>query len=655
MNEKRATIIKAVVLSIFLAGLSIVIFAKVVLIQTNEDIKIRNIAEQMNFREVVLKAPRGNLYTSDGILLSTSTIKYNIGVDFKTIKPSFFYKYLPALADSLAPFLGKTSSEIFKRFSLLKQSEIQYYPLLKNISHQDYLRIKNFPIFEKGQAKGGFIVEKIIKRSHTVSGFGNRIIGYDDERGKAGLEGAFSEYLRGTDGKRVEQRINYKQWKPTGFIYQQPEAGKDVYTTLNMRIQDIAYSALKKQLIASKAEHGCAVVMEVKTGKIRAMANLTRLPNGEYADVRNYAVWESSEPGSTFKVMSLLAAMNDGYLEPSTTVDVGDGSVEFFGNKITDEHSRGEIDLTTILAESSNIGVAKLIYKFYSKSPKTLFETFKRWRLHEPLEIEIPGEGKPLIPAPGHSLWSLKKLPWISFGYGVSLTPLQILTFYNGIANDGTMLKPTLLEKVMKDGGEIFQSEPEIRVENMASVEVIQEMKRMLTVAVEKGTAASIHTPNLKMAGKTGTTRLEYWKKQSLQYQSSFCGFFPSDNPQYSCIVVIHKPSKDFGFYGSKVAAPVFKEIAGRVFLKQPINFIKNNDPIKNPILEKAKDSTDFTLPKKIAVMPDITGLPAYKIIPQLENAGLRVVYTGAGKIKSQSLPPGFPVKKNYTIYLELE
>lgn len=607
-----------------------------------------------NYREATLKAARGNLYASDGSILATTVMRYDIYLDMKTIKDSVYSNNIGALTDSLSRMFDKPRSYFRQRLDDQKAKKNQYYSLVKGLDFDEYDRIRKFPIFSKGKHKGGFIVDRNYKRELATTEIGVGTIGMDDHRGKAGLEAAFSKYLSGTDGKRLEQRINSSQWKPIDYWkVQDPVDGQDVYTTLDLRIQDIATSALEKQLINFDAAHGCVVVMETATGKVKAMVNLRRTEPGIYVDAYNYILKDGIEPGSTFKTVSLLAAMDDGFIDENTTVNVGGGVWNYAGQRISDGHGGGTYEIADVLAKSSNVGTAKLITQYYASKPQVFLDHLKRWKMFEKMDIELPGITKPFVYTPEHKRWNAATLASISYGYSTNFNLLQLTTFYNGIANGGKMLKPLFIDKIMKDGQVTYEAKPEVLVNKMASKEAITMMTHALTKAVEKGTAKSIFTPNLKMAGKTGTARFEYWLPGKMKYRASFAGFYPADSPKYTCYVMVSEPDVSKGFYGATVAAPVFKEIAGKTFLKTPQNIEQNL------LVNKKADMSKLVEPnKKLAfngTMPNVTGLIGKNIIPQLENQGYRVDYKGVGRIKEQFPLEGTAINKNQKIYLKLQ
>lgn len=635
--------------------LFLVFLGRILVLQNTNVQEIKDDYISKNYREATLKAARGNLYASDGSILATTVMRYDVYIDFKTIKDTVYTNNIGVLTDSLSAMFGKPRSYFRDRLDQQRKAQNQYYSFVKGLDFDEYDRIRKFPIFKKGKNKGGFIVDRNFKRELATTQIGSGTIGMDNGATKSGLEGAFSEYLTGTDGTRLEQRVNSSQWKPIDYWkVKEPVDGQDVYTTIDLRIQDIAHSALEKQLINFDADHGCVLVMEVATGKVKAMVNLRRTEPGMYVDSYNYALKDATEPGSTFKTVSLLAAMDDGFIDENTTVNVGNGVWTYAKQRISDGHGGGTYEIADVLAKSSNVGSAKLITKFYADKPQVFLDHLKRWKMFEKMDIELPGITKPYIVTPENKRWNAATLASLAYGYSSRFNLLQLTTFYNGLANGGKMLKPLFIDKIMKDGQVLYNAKPEVMVNKMASTKAITMMTNALTKAVEKGTAKSIFTPNLKMAGKTGTARFEYWKPGPSKYQASFAGFYPADNPKYTCIVMINQPDNSKGFYGSTVAAPVFKEIAGKTFLKTPQNVEKEMLVDRKVDLSKMVEKN-----VKIAIndgqMPNVIGLIGKNVIPQLENSGYRVAFKGVGRIKEQFPLEGTRIGKNQKIYLSLQ
>lgn len=654
-NKRKKTLRWGYLFAVVALCVFVMFLARILILQNTNVQEIKDDYINKNYREATLKAARGNLFASDGSILATTVMRYDIYLDFKTMKDTVYTNNIGALTDSLSKMFGKPRGEFRKKFDEQRKKKNQYYTLVKGLDFDQYDRIRKFPIFKKGKNKGGFIVDRNYKRELATSEIGAGTIGMDNGEFSSGLEGAFSKYLRGTDGKRLEQRINSSQWKPIDFWkVQEPVDGEDVYTTLDLRIQDIAHSALQKQLVNFEAKHGTVIVMEVETGKVRAMVNLRRNDDGDYVDSYNYALKDNIEPGSTFKTISLLAAMDDGFIDENTTVNVGNGIWVYAKQRISDGHGGGTYDISDVLAKSSNVGSAKLITKYYAEKPQIFLDHLKRWKLFDKMDIELPGITKPKILTPESKRWNAATLASIAYGYSTNINLLQLTTFYNGVANKGKMLKPLFIDKIMKDGRVMYNAKPEVMVSRMASDKAIKMMTHALTKAVEKGTAKSIFTPNLKMAGKTGTARFEYWLPGPMKYRSSFAGFYPADNPKYTCYVMISEPNTSKGFYGATVAAPVFKEIAGKTFLKTPQNIEREM------LVDKKVNLNKMVEPNvKVAVnnkqMPNVVGLIGKNVIPQLENLGYRVDFKGVGRIKEQFPLEGTAISKNQRIYLSLQ
>jgi len=654
-NKRKKTLRWGYLFAVGALCVFVLFIARIVVLQNTNVQEIKDDYINNNYRTATLKAARGNLYASDGSILATTVMRYDVFLDFKTMKDTVYTNNIGALTDSLSKMFNKPRAEFRKKFDEQRRKKNQYYTLVRGLDFDQYDRIRKFPIFRKGKNKGGFIIDRNYKRELATSEIGAGTIGIDNGVVKAGLEGAFSKYLTGANGERLEQRVNSSQWKPIDFWkVKEPVDGQDVYTTLDLRIQDIAHSALEKQLINFEAKHGTVIVMEVATGKVRAMVNLRQIEPGVYEDAYNYALKDNIEPGSTFKTISLLAAMDDGFIDENTTVNVGNGVWTYAKQRISDGHGGGTYEISDVLAKSSNVGTAKLITKFYADKPQIFLDHLKRWKLFDKMDIELPGITKPKIVTPDNKRWNAATLASISYGYSSNINLLQLTTFYNGIANKGKMLKPLFIDKIMKDGKTIFAAKEEVIVNKMASEKAIQMMTSALTKAVEKGTGKSIFTPNLRMAGKTGTARFEYWLPGPMKYRASFAGFYPADNPKYTCYVMISEPNTAKGFYGGTVSAPVFKEIAGKTFLKTPQNVEKEM------LVDRKVNLNKMVEPNvKVAVtnkqMPSVVGLIGKNVIPQLENLGYRVDFKGVGRIKEQFPLEGTKISKNQRIYLSLQ
>ncbi|MDX1271006.1 penicillin-binding protein [Bizionia paragorgiae] len=646
----------------FIFGLAVVF--KLLTIQFVVGDEYRALAEKRTVKDVVIPANRGNVYSVKGNLLATSIPKYDIRIDAITPSTKTFQKYLKPLSDSLAAYSGKSSSYYQKEIKKARANKNRYYLLARDIGYSDYIRLRDFPMLNLGAYKGGLIVEQTTKREHPMGGISMRTIGYEreDDDGnitRAGIDGAFGElYLRGVDGHRLKQNIGKGQWKPiVDYNQVEPKDGYDVYTTIDVNVQDIAHHALLEQLELYDAEHGCVVVMEVKTGEIRAISNLAKSPSGTYYEKRNYAVWESHEPGSTFKLATYMAALEDKVVDTSTVIDTGNGVKTFYRKRVRDSRhgGYGKISVGRAFEVSSNIAIASILDDAYAKNPMKFINRLKQWGLNTKLDVSIIGEGDPVIYEPGDKDWSRNALPSMAYGYNLRLTPLQMLTFYNAVANDGEMVKPRFIKQVKELDKEIKVFEKEVRREKICSDATLGAVQAMLKNTVEKGTGRKLYSKYFSMAGKTGTAQTEYWMKgwkENPRYVSSFAGYFPAENPKYSCIVVIHKPSTKKGYYGADVSGPVFKKIARKIFTDTPII-----DEIESLEVNNASVEEEFQDYYKIAntyktIMPNVVGLPAMDAIALCENLGLKVKIEGVGVVTSQSIPKGQKVKKNQTIVL---
>ncbi|WP_179334370.1 penicillin-binding protein [Winogradskyella costae] len=640
---------------------------KLVSIQFIQGDEYRALAEKSTTRDFPIPANRGNVYSADGSLLATSIPKYDIRIDAIQAKDVTFEKYIGALADSLHAYKGKPVSYYKNVIRKARKNKNRYFLLARNISYSDYIRMRNFPLLNLGAIKGGLIVEQTTRREHPMGGIAERTIGYErqDEDGnftRPGIDGAFGvKYLQGKNGKRLKQKIGNGQWKPIADFDQiEPQDGYDVYTTIDVNIQDIAHHSLLKQLEIYQADHGCVVVMDVKTGEIKAISNLGRSKNGNYYERLNYAVGESHEPGSTFKVMALMAALEDKVIDTSTVVDTKKGRKSFYGRVITDSgNGYGEISAARALEVSSNIGLATIIDEHYSKQPEKFLNRLSSWGLDKPLGVAIIGEGKPDIPKPGAPNWSRNALPSIAYGYNLEMTPLQTLAFYNAIANDGELIKPRFLKSVKSFDKNIEVFKKEVLVENICSNKTLNEMRDILKNVVIRGTGERMYSQTFSMAGKTGTARTDYanteeWNKNR-KYISSFAGYFPADNPKYSCIVVIHKPSTKVGIYGSDVAGPVFKRIAQKIYTDTPIIYEVEMQNFKSSVVNKDFESYYENARKYKELMPSVVGMSAMDALALLENlqVDVRVKLNGNGVIKKQSVEKHQKLQTNQTIVLE--
>ncbi len=654
--QKKQILNKVYLLTGFIFLFAIALVYKLVQIEFVNGNAYRALAEQGTVKTFEIAANRGNVYTSDGSLLATSVTKFDIRMDAVTVSDDNFENGIKGLSTSLSKMLGKSSGYYENLIRKSRKNKNRYLFITRNLSYNEYQKIKAFPIFNLGTYKGGLIVEQRTVREHPIGKIAERAVGYDDYRGRVGIEGSFYEYLRGKNGKRLKQKIAKGQWKPLNDNNEiEPIDGKDIITTLDLNIQDIAHHALLRQLEAFKADHGTVVVMETKTGEIKAISNLGRTSKGTYFEQRNYAVYESHEPGSTFKLMSMIVALEDKVIDTSTIVDTENGVISFYRRKVRDSHhgGYGKISAARAFEVSSNVGVVKIISENYKDDPSKFVDGLNRMHVNQKIGLPIKGEGNPFIPDPkDKKVWNGLSLPWMAYGYGVSITPLQTLTFYNAIANNGEMIKPRFVKEVRSQSNVITKFEKEVIDPQICSQQTINYVKEMMANVVKRGTAENIYDKNFSMAGKTGTCQTDYWKGET-QYISSFAGYFPADEPKYSCIVVIHKPDKEIGYYGNIVAAPVFKQIAHKIYSETPV---QDEIKIENEIdqVNKVFNSYNKMANSTFKTVPNVKNMPGMDAISLLENLGFIVSYKGIGKVKSQSIKPGKELKKGETINLDL-
>ncbi|RTY84000.1 penicillin-binding protein 2 [Flavobacterium sp. ZB4P23] len=652
-----------VAFGIFLMAIAIAV--KLTNIQWVEGDYYRKLAKQRTVKNFIIPANKGNIYSADGSLLATSIPNYEIRFDALASKTELFEKNVKPLSDSLALLLGKSANYFENELRKARGNKNRYYLVARDLSYTEYVRIKGFPLFNLGAYKGGIIVEQETIREHPIGKIAERTVGYErTSNGQSldgkGIEWAFRNYLNGKDGKILKQKIAKGQWKPIRDVNEvDPQDGYDVISTIDVYIQDIAHHALLKQLELYQADHGSVVVMETKTGHVKAISNLGRAKDGTYYETTNYAVAESHEPGSTYKLADLMALLEDKKADTSSVYDSKGGVVVYSGKKVRDSHKGGygKISLARGFELSSNTIMVQAVYEAYKNNPSQFVNHLNDFGLNKTLGLSIKGEGVPYIPQPGDKNWSNISLPWMAFGYGVHITPMQTLAFYNAVANDGEMVKPQFVSEIKEWNRTIKKYEKEVLNPRICSPQTISKLRAVLANVVKKGTASKLYSKDFSMAGKTGTAAVNYGKAGGTgkYYASSFVGYFPADKPMYSCIVVVHKPSTVLNnYYGADVAGPVFKRIAQKIFTDAPsTNEIKNLDR-KIPKQENNYDSYFVKSQNKQQFIPNVKGMPGMDAVALLGNLGVKVKVVGVGKVKKQSLEAGQNILKNTTILLEL-
>jgi cell division protein FtsI (penicillin-binding protein 3) len=655
--------------AVFMTLFLLAIILRVINLQYVQGDTYRKLATELTVRQDTIYANKGNVYAADGNLLATSMSKFNIFMDLVTVDELVFENNILPLSVELSKLLGKSSTYYEKNLRIAKNRKKRYFLIARNIGYTDYLKMRKFPIFNLGVYKGGFIAKHRTERAHPIGKIAARTIGYDDFRGEAGIEGAFAEYMQGENGLRWEHKIAKNQWKPIAdYNEKEPIDGHDIITTIDVNIQDITHHALLRNLEYYQADHGCAVVMETATGEIKAISNLGRTERGKYYEKRNYAIWESHEPGSTFKLASLMAALDDQVIDTSTVVDTGNGILYINGSKVEDSHAGGygKISAARVLEVSSNVGIVKLIKKHYDHQPEKFIKKLESYGFTKPIGFQIKGEGKPVVPNPEDKRWNKISLEWMSWGYGIAVTPMQTLMFYNAIANNGVMVKPRFIKELRRQDKTEKLFETVILNPKIASDLTLSKIRKVMENVVVRGTANNIYSQNFSMAGKTGTAKKFVPKHKNKEgeiisagysnnkYVASFAGFFPVKKPKYSCIVVIHDPKKDKGYYGATVAGPVFKEIAQKIFTTTPIDNHSVGDKIAFNEIEEAYLEFDARLSKNYKEVPNVRGMSGMDALSLLENIGLKVKISGVGKVKYQSLKKGEKLIIGRTIILKL-
>lgn len=685
--------------------LMIVIAAAIVFqalrVQMWEGEKWRKKSVSVRIKDFEVAPNRGDICACDGRKLASSIPYYELRFDGSVVSSKVFQQKADSLALCLSLFFRDESPAYYrKRLGIAKSQKKRYFLLnRRKVSFTELKEIRQFPIFRLGKNRGGLIEVMNSVRLQPHVNLANRTIGYLNEsedgsfEGRVGLEGAFENELKGEPGRSIKQMMS-GTWVPV--TVEEPVDGNDIITTLDVDYQDIVQQALEKQLEKFEASNGTAILMEVKTGDVKAIANLTRTASGSYREDMNYAIGDAGEPGSVIKAATMIALLEDGYVEPEDTVDLGGtGRYQFYKNYLTDSDNKkpGKISVQHIFEVSSN-GISRLVYDHYKDKPERFVNRLCGMGLDKKLGVRIKGEGKPYIKHPGEKGWSGITLPWMSIGYELKITPLQMLAFYNAIANDGQRMRPRFVKEIRNRGEVIDRIEPEEVGGRICSRSTLKKMKAMLEGVVENGTARNIRTDKYRIAGKTGTARIATGTEGYgiRKYRASFVGFFPADKPLYSCIVVVNNPSLSKGFYANQVASPVFREIADKVYsiaymqygevvtepgktlpvckngLKQ--DFLKIFDELdyeldgledveRNEwvITASAEGENVVLKPRRIgnSQVPNVKGMGLRDALYVLENAGLKVGVSGSGMVQRQSLMPGSEVREGSRIQIELK
>ncbi|MFZ2338922.1 MAG: penicillin-binding protein [Bacteroidales bacterium] len=689
-----------VYLVLILCGVALIV--QILVLQYVQKGRWSELSEKYVFKTAEMPANRGDILARDGRLLASSVPYYSIYMDTRSsgMSGETWSKGIDGLSQGLSKYLGVRSASGWKSvITAARKRGDRYFLIQKRVDYATLKKIKELPIFREGQFRGGLVAQPENRRILPNNELAARTIGYlnqGTEGTRVGLEGSFDKELAGKNGMVVKQRLTGGDWITVNNGERiEARDGNDIKTTIDVDLQDVASTALERQLRRHNAHHGCAVLMEVSTGDVRAITNLERADDGSYRETYNYAIAESAEPGSTFKLAALMAAIEDGVVDTGDIVDTGDGTVRYYNKIIRDtkEGGYGKITVKEVFEYSSNVGTSIIINENYKDNPKAFINRLYAMKLNQPLDVQIKGEGKPLIRYPGEKFWSGLSLPMMSHGYEVQMTPLQTLAFYNAVANNGKMMRPRFVTAILDNGSVVKSFGTEVIINSIASRSTIRKARAMMEGVVEKGTAINLKNPEYRIAGKTGTAQIamnNQGYRRKITYQASFVGYFPAENPLYSCIVVVNAPSNGV-YYGNIVAGSVFKEISDKVYattfyrdyraenkpdnekkglvpeagngLRADINEVLGELDVRYRKTSKGewvatRESGDTIrlvgLDVRKGLVPDVRGMSLRDAVYLIENAGLKVKYSGKGRVLRQSPQHGARVYEGSVVSLDM-
>lgn len=694
MNIKKSILIRVRIAFLAVVLFAICVAAKIGHIQFAEGDKWKQMAEDIMFDYRTVKATRGNIYSDNGSLLATSLPFYRVSMDPTLVKKEIFDEKVDSLALMLSRYFKDKSGQDYKRMLVDARKAHKQYIIVnrKRINYQAKKEMTSWPIFREGRYRGGVIFEKTDVRYRPFSNLSQRTIGFVNEDGAgAGLEKSFNESLGGQNGEALFQKIAGGTWKPV-FDGNNVKAidGFDIQTTIDINLQDVAETSLYRHMAQHDADEGTVVVMEVKTGHIKAISNLTRVGKNAYHEKFNHAVGGSLEPGSTFKLVSMLALLEDTDVELNDSIATGNGIYTIYRDKVRDheEGGYGTISVQRAFEVSSNIAMAKLVNKNFGLKPDNFLKYIDRLNLSKPLGLQINGEAIPKFKRPTDKDWSGITLPWMAYGYGLEMSPIHTLTLYNAVANDGKMIKPIFVTAVRQADRSVQEFETEVINSKICSNSTLKQLKTLLEGVVENGTAKNLKNAHYKIAGKTGTAQILENGRYTHKYITSFVGYFPAHAPKYTAIVVVKNP-KGWQQYGNNVAGPVFKDITDNIYARD-INLhtaMEKTKPEEGvfPVIRAGRmeelamlaDELDIAIKGEsedewvkaarngAAIswnrndinrdrVPDVTGMTFRDALYLLESSGLRVVHDGMGRVKEQSITPGAKISKGTRIYIKL-
>ncbi|WP_194776539.1 penicillin-binding protein [Pararhodonellum marinum] len=701
MNIKRSILVRVRMAFLVVAIFAGLIFYKITHVQLVDGDKWREMSQNINLQYRKVSATRGNIYSGDGSLLATSLPFYRVVMDPSIASENSYKAGLDSLSVLLANFYKDKSASAYKRTINDARLNGKQYLILnrQQIGYQEKQKMSTWPIFREGRSRGGVIFEKVEKRYRPFQNLAGRTVGFlNEDKYGAGLEYSFNDYLEGRNGEALFQKIAGGSWKPVHDAEDiKPEDGFDIITTIDVNIQDVAESALLRQLINKDAEFGSVIVMEVATGHIKAIANLQKNKTSYgYGEYYNYGIGEQglTEPGSTFKLISMMALLEEGKVNLKDSIDTGKGAFKFYDRTMRDAKNGGfgKITVREAFEKSSNVAISRLVEENFGVNPSKFLSYVEKAGIHQPMEFQLKGEGVPYFKKPGAKNWYGTTLPWMSIGYELKITPLHTLMVYNAIANNGTMVKPMIVQRISRATKVEREFKPEVVSRKIASDQTIKQLQELLEGVVTQGTASNIRDEDYLIAGKTGTAQKLINGRYTQKYYTSFAGYFPADKPKYSAIVIVDSP-KGFNAYGGDISAPVFKEIADKIYAQD----LKLNPKVNQQVILAEMEQTEFPFIQagkvdelqlicnqfgisnhygggedwvkstvanrsiswkenkvEAPTVPDVQGMTLRDALYILENKGLRVTYSGKGRVKRQSIGAGTNLPQDGTIRLEL-
>ena len=715
IDPKKDTLWKTYLVYFLVLAFGVAILVKIGIVMTKDSKELVELAEKREYRVRELEASRGNIFSSEGNLMATSVPVFDIYFDTKVVDQNIFIQYVDTLSHQLAQMLPHRTAAGWKKYLTEARAEgKRYLPITKKLGLKEYREMQNFAIFVMGPNRGGIIAEKRISRTRPYNELAGRLIGYvnENENLYVGIEGAYNDFLRGQNGQQLVRRLHHNNWIPVDSDEDvDAQNGDDIVTTFDIKLQDIVENALNNTLTTNKAEQGCAILMDVETGYVKAIANLKlNHKTNQYEESYNFAMAERYEPGSVFKIASMIVLLNNNpKMKLDDKVNIGNGPILFAKRKMADDHTftkTGVCTVQEVIEQSSNKGTAVLVTKAFMAHPEKYVDGLYALGLNKKIGTGIAGEAQPYIKHPsdktkdGRKLWSNVSLPWMSIGYEVNVTPLQIITLYNAIANGGKMMKPQFVTEVRRGNQTIQKFEPVVLNEQIASPEAIDMLQTMLEGVVQRGTARrQLADCAFRTAGKTGTAqycdpKMGYKYREPgvghKLYNTTFVGYFPADKPRYTCIVVVNRARGAHWAAGS-VSAPGFREIAEKVYALR-LGIQEDETNVTTPEVDETKpaivnheqalaylngisaDYTDYALDgqwvtieqdangtKKIRnaevksnTVPDVVGMNVSDAVYLLESMGINTRFTGQGTVIEQSLHAGDTLKHNSVMNLKL-